>query len=288
MPEGPEVETIRIGLLPVVGRTIDKITVAKHPKYKPLSESIMELEGSTIADIQRRGKFLVWSCLGKKELNILNHLGMTGVWYHYSHEVWDQYDDPYDEYPHWKVHMQLDDSSHLLFVNVRTFGKFEVMNPEQLEEYPAIARLGPDILDDPFDTDEFIMRIRGKNSKPRTKEIGKCLLDYDIIAGCGNIYKSEALFRARINPFLPANEAKEYQLRQLGKYLSEVAHEAMKFKGSTLRDYRHVDGYSGLMQNNFRVYAREGEACLVCDAQIRAEKQGGRTSFWCPECQTMP
>jgi formamidopyrimidine-DNA glycosylase len=287
MPEGPEVETIRIGLLPVVGRTIEKITIAKHPKYRPLEDSIMELQGSVISEIQRRGKFLVWFCKGRNDLCILNHLGMTGVWFHYSPAVWKQFEDPYHEYPHWKVHMQLDDDSHLLFVNVRTFGKFEVMTPEQLEDYPAIASLGPDILSIPFNFDEFIARIRGKNTKPRTKEIGKCLLDYDIIAGCGNIYKSEALFRAKINPFLSANEVEDTQLRVLGKYLSEVAHEAMKFKGSTLRDYKHVDGYSGLMQNNFRVYAREGESCLVCNTAILAEKQGGRTTFWCPKCQIM-
>jgi len=286
MPEGPEVETIRVGLLPIVGRKITDVRVADHKKYKPQRNKIKSLQQYTISDIQRRGKFLVFYFDKHSQIiTALNHLGMTGVWYLYSDSVWQEMTTPFKDYPHWKVYFHLDDGSHLLFVNVRTFGRFEIYEPQELENHPAIAGLGPDILADEFDTDEFIQRMRGKTSRPRTKEVGKCLLDYNIVAGCGNIYKNEALFLSGINPFTPANMLTDDQLRNLGSKLSNVANLALKFKGSTLRDYRHVDGYSGLMQNQFSVYDREGEPCVNCSTAIERAFQGDRSSFWCPSCQ---
>jgi len=286
MPEGPEVETIRVGLLPIVGKRITKVRVADHKKYRPHADEIYALQGYVITAIERRGKFLIFSFEkpGQK-LSGLNHLGMTGVWFLYSTEEWQKFDDPFAEYEHFKVYLELEKEFHLLFVNIRTFGRFEVYTPEEIEEHPAIKRLGPDILADNFDTEGFIQRMRGKGSRKRTKEVGKCLLDYTIIAGCGNIYKNEALFMSDIHPMTPANELSDEQLVKLGKNLSIVAKKAFKFKGSTLQDYKHVDGYSGLMQNEFQVYDREGDPCYECGSQIIREVQGDRASFWCPNCQ---
>ncbi len=284
MPEGPEVETVRRGLLPVVGTKILEVKVADHKKYRPQRAEIEALEGTTITDITRRGKFMVFYFEGNSRKAALNHLGMTGVWYHYSDQVWNEFDVPFEEYPHWKVYFGLDDNTHLLFVNTRTFGRFEMFTPEEIEEHKSIRTLGPDILDDEFDTDEFVKRMLGRG-KSRIKEVGKCLLDYTIVAGCGNIYKSESLFLAKINPFTPANQLSENQLRELAKRLTEVGKKALRFQGSSLRDYRMVDGYSGLMQNEFNAYDRAGDPCSVCTTPILKATQGDRSSFWCPSCQ---
>lgn len=288
MPEGPEVETIRVGLLPITGHTVVDVKVADHKKYNPHREKIKSLQGYKLVDISRRGKFMVfYFSHGDDTQSALNHLGMSGVWYLYSEEVWQKFKDPFSKYKHWKVYFKLSGNMHLLFVNVRTFGRFVVYSPGDIENHPAIRSLGPDILADNFDTDEFISRMRGKSSRRRTKDVGKCLLDYTIVAGCGNIYKNEALFHSRIHPMTPANELSDAQLRILGENLSKVAKKALKFKGSTLQDFKHVDGYNGLMQDKFTVYDREGENCKNCDTKIVKGKQGDRSSFWCPNCQVL-
>ena len=246
----------------------------------------MKLENATIKDISRKSKFLIWYFSGKEDLYGLNHLGMTGVWYLYSDEVWKEFNNPFSTYKHYKLYLRLSDNTHLLFVNVRTFGRFLLLNKDQIDIYPAITNLGPDILDNDFDVEDFITRLRGKNGN-RTKEIGKCLLDAKIVSGCGNIYKSEALHLAKINPFTHCNTLSDDEIEILGKSLVQVGQKALKFKGSTLRDYRHVDGYSGLMQNKFLVYDRFDKKCLTCSSDIKKAKQGDRTSYWCPSCQPL-
>jgi formamidopyrimidine-DNA glycosylase len=157
-------------------------------------------------------------------------------------------------------------------------------DPNSIYELKSIANLGPDILEIPFEVDLFINRVRGKHNN-RKVEIGKALLNPQIVAGCGNIYKSEALFLAGINPFKSVEKISDSKLKKLGHALSEVGQLALQNKGTTFRDYTHVDGYSGLMQNELKIYGRRGEMCLNCDTEISAAKQGDRTTYWCEYCQ---
>lgn len=287
MPEGPEVETIRLGLLDVTNKEIIASKVANHKMVTPIKNKVHQLKGYQVDRIERKAKFLVWHFTKGNEHKIgINHLGMTGVWYYFSDTTWNKIHKPFETYKHYKLYFRLEDNTHLLFVNIRTFGRFEIINADELDDYPAFRNLGPDILEIPFNIDEFVKRVRGKNGK-RYKEIGKCLLDPTIVTGCGNIYKSEALFLARINPFSQVVDVKTKDLIELGVSLSKVAKLAMKHKGSTLRDYRHVDGYSGLMQNQFKVYDRAGENCTICENEVLSARQGDRTSFWCEICQPL-
>ena len=286
MPEGPEVETIRRGLLDVIQKNITKVKVAKSKKFYQHSKEINSLISSTIIDIERKGKFLIFKfSKNNTDSYALNHLGMTGVWHYYSDDIWKNTIQSLDNLPHWKVYFQLSDNSHLIFVNIRTFGRFEICSIDTINHHSSINNLGPDILEDVFDSSLFINRVRGNTKKPKTREIGKALLDSKIVSGCGNIYKNEALFLSNINPFTPSNLLSDKQLSTLAKNLHLVGHKALKFKGSTLRDYKHVDGYSGLMQNEFLVYDRQGETCNTCKSKILKSTQGDRASYWCINCQ---
>ncbi|RMG33762.1 MAG: bifunctional DNA-formamidopyrimidine glycosylase/DNA-(apurinic or apyrimidinic site) lyase [Methanobacteriota archaeon] len=271
MPEGPEVEVVRRGLLRAKGKKIVEARFSDHPKYRYLqSENFI---GTSIQDIERFGKFLVWRF--ENGLKVLNHLGMTGIWRLLAGNLKDH------NLSHQKVIFQLEGKEWLVFEDTRIFGKFEIIN-----ELPSsIKALGPDILKENFDLPEFIRRVRGKGKKPRRQEIGKLLLDQTVVAGCGNIYKSESLFQAGISPFREANQLKDEELKVLAESLIEVANRALSSGGSTLRDFSSVEGYAGLMQNEFLVYGQEGKPCHRCSTRIEKKKQGGRSTFYCPNCQ---
>lgn len=285
MPEGPEVEVVRLGLSEIIGKQISKIKISEFRKYSSQKSKLMNLESCKISSIERRGKFLLWFFKkDNSDFAALNHLGMTGSWHFFSNENWKKINKPFGKYKHFKMYFQFTDGDHLLFNDPRTFGQFTYFDSNEIFNHKAIDNLGPDILQLPFDYQQFIIRIRGKNNL-RKIEIGKALLNPKIVAGCGNIYKSEALFKSGINPFTNVNLISDAKLRKLGKSLSEVGQLAIKNKGTTLRDYTQVDGYSGLMQNKLEIYGREGEDCNTCKKSILASRQGDRTTFWCKTCQ---
>jgi formamidopyrimidine-DNA glycosylase len=288
MPEGPEVEVIRQGLLDIVGSEIKEVRVSANIKYKSQYKKLMSLEGESIKEIKRKGKFLLWYFSDKKSgLVGLNHLGMTGVWYLFSDRVWKKIENPFEEFKHYKLYFIIAPSHHLLFSDVRTFGRFQLFSKTEIQAHPSIANLGPDILDQPFNSKEFLKRVRGVG-RPRTAQIGKLLLDYNVVAGCGNIYKSEALYRAKVHPMTATNLLQDEQIKEIGKQLSIVGHEAVKSKGTSIQNYRYLNGYKGLMQNKLKVYGLAGSPCAECGETIVAGKQGDRTSFWCPTCQPSP
>ncbi|MCY3414664.1 MAG: bifunctional DNA-formamidopyrimidine glycosylase/DNA-(apurinic or apyrimidinic site) lyase [Candidatus Heimdallarchaeota archaeon] len=278
-------ETIRLGLQPIIGYSICDVILADEPRFfKNTQVDIEKLLDYKISSILRKGKFLIWEFTKEfSKIYALNHLGMSGIWYILSSFSVDELGQ--GEYKHFKLYFRLvlkNDILHLIFVNTRKFGTFHIKQLDDILKQKSIASLGPDILDQPFKIDEFLLRFKG-----RKKEIGKALLDSSIISGCGNIYKCESLFRAGINPFTPSNKIPEKSLRLLAIKLSDVAHEAMRHKGSTLRDFKNVDGYAGLMQNTFQVYDRKDLPCIECAEPILAEKQGDRTSYYCPKCQLL-
>lgn len=287
VPEGPEVEVIRQGLLEIVGKSIDKVTVSKNKKYWPNRVKFKALEKSKITKLERKAKFLIWTFQSQSgESYGLSHLGMTGVWHYYSDKQWESFDQPLGIFKHYKLYFRLNDNTHLLFVDVRTFGRFETLSLKELEEHKAISNLGPDILDSNFDFQNFLTRARGKFNS-RKMEIGKLLLNPKVVSGCGNIYKSEALFLAKINPLSPVDLIPDNKMIELGKCLLTVGLKALKRGGSSIRDYEHLDGYRGLMQNEFMVYDLADEPCSVCSTIISSGKQGDRTSFWCGHCQDL-
>jgi formamidopyrimidine-DNA glycosylase len=303
MPEGPEVETVKQGLLSLIGSKIDHILVSKHKKYNNEVKAIHNLQGSIISNLTRAGKFLIWEfeLINKRNKNhqflyALNHLGMTGVWRIFNQQKWLKlgFKLPLDhetlemQEKHYKIAFYTNNHEVIVFSDVRTFGRFSIFdNKESIYNYHAIKDLGPDILDVNFDRKEFIARVRGKTSTPKRKEIGKILLDSNVVSGCGNIYKSEALFRSKIHPLTPANKISDSKLTQLADSLGKVANLALKNKGSSLRNYNTVDGYNGLMQNEFLVYDRENLPCFTCKTLIEKFKQGDRSSYCCPNCQKM-
>ncbi len=283
MPEGPEVEIVRLGLLSLKHQIIDDIKIANHPKYTSQRKRFEYLIGSEINDVARRGKFLIFNFKrGKETITALNHLGMTGVWHIYTDKKWGDIKSPFEKFKHYKLYFHFESGLHVLFINVRTFGKFEIMSMEEIEDQPSIKKLGPDILSVPFESKSFLIQM-----KRRKLEVGKALLNYSVIAGCGNIYKSEALFNSHINPFTRIPKLTDNEINRLGIELNKVAIEALNSGGSTLKDYTQVDGYAGLMQNKFNVYGLAGEPCSRCGTIIEKRDQGGRTSFWCPNCQVI-
>lgn len=285
MPEGPEVEVVRIGLQDVIGQTIVRVKISDNKKYIIQKKQLNQLKSSKVTNIERKGKFLLWFFSKSGEnYSALNHLGMTGTWHLYTENIWDSFDSPFEKFKHYKLYFQLTNGYHLLFSDVRTFGQFKMYDPNLIREVKSISTLGPDILEIPFHTDLFIEKMRGKHNN-RTVEIGKALLNPKIVAGCGNIYKSEALFLAKINPFKTVNLVSDKELSNLGDALSKVGQLALKNKGTTLRDYTHVDGYSGLMQNELLIYGRKEKNCGNCNSLIHAAKQGDRTTYWCKNCQ---
>ncbi len=278
MPEGPEVETVRRGLLRAVGQGVEDVYVADHRKYNEHREKLISLVGSVMESVERYGKMMVFSFSGDREMYALNHLGMTGIWRIYPAG------DEVTRDKHLKLVITTDEFQ-LHFVDSRTFGYFVPLSTRvEVESTPYISRLGPDILDDVFDVEEFIRRARGKNGR-RRKDIGSVLLESSVVSGCGNIYKSESLFRAGIDPRRGVNTLSDHELRRIANHLCDVGQEALRSGGSTLRDFSNVEGYDGLMQNSFRVYGRGGEPCEVCGTLIEVAKLSGRSTFFCPRCQ---
>ncbi len=288
MPEGPEVEVVRRGLSSVLGQKIEHMLVSSHHKYRDLNPSLFA--NKEISAIDRHGKYLVWCFASEEEtLHALNHLGMTGIWRLFSASRWEEeylevrtHKDLIAHFKHYKVFFVLSSGDRLLFDDPRTFGFFRVM-----ADRSELPELGPDLLAESFDLETFKANIRGKGRLERRQEIGKLLLDQRIVAGCGNIYKSEALFLAHINPFTPANHLDDEDLENLVSCLKTVMEEAVMHGGSSIRDFNSVEGYQGLMQNRFKVYGRENESCILCGHAIVKTRQGGRSTFYCPSCQNV-
>ena len=173
VPEGPEVEVVRIGLQDVIGQKIIKLKISDNKKYSDQKKQLNLLKSSEIDKIERKGKFLLWffSKSGERYA-ALNHLGMTGVWHLYTKDIWNSINEPFEHFKHYKLYFQLQNGYHLLFSDVRTFGQFKMHDPKLIREVKPISTLGPDILDLPFNTKLFIERVRGKHNN-RIVEIGK-------------------------------------------------------------------------------------------------------------------
>jgi formamidopyrimidine-DNA glycosylase len=275
VPELPEVETIRRQLAPALeGRRIVEAHVRDARWCEPAPpEAIADaLRGRAIERVDRRGKYLILSL--EDDVHLVMHLRMTGNLL--------LTDDPADP-PHTRVGMRLDDGRRLLFVDVRRFGTGDVLlGSDALAEY-FVSRLGVEPLSADFTAEALRALARG-----RKQPVKAFLLNQERIAGVGNIYADEALWRARIHPLRPVGTLKRDQIEALRGAVVESLQLGIDSKGASIDDYRHVDGARGTFQERFVAYSREGEPCLRCGTPIAKLRAAGRGTYVCPSCQRRP
>jgi formamidopyrimidine-DNA glycosylase len=270
MPELPEVETTRRGIAPAVtGRVVQRVVVRDRRLRWPVPATLeRQLPGGRITAVGRRAKYLL---LDTDHGTALIHLGMSG-----SLSV-VPCDTPPSAYDH--VDLVLDDGMCLRLRDPRRFGAV-LWTRDEPGQHHLLAELGPEPLGPDFDGAALYARTRG-----RSRAIRDLLLDSHIVAGIGNIYANEALFRAGIDPRRAAGRISRQRCERLVQALREVLQAAIEAGGSTLRDFRRADGRPGYFQLDLKVYGREGEPCPVCGSPIRRQVHGARSLFYCPKCQ---
>ncbi len=274
MPELPEVETIRRQLAPhIEGATISSIEILDPRWSRPLAPAQLEAEltGARVEHLRRAGKYLIWELSGDRFL--LVHLRMTGALLF----------DPPSEPAHTRVRFALGDGHRLVYVDPRRFGTAHLLHgADALARYLA-DRLGAE----PF-TEAFTAAHLQAIARGRTTPIKSFLLDQRRIAGVGNIYADEALFRAGIHPLRPAGRLSAAQWRRLQTAVELALTAGIDAKGASIDDFRHVDGARGSFQDAFLVHRREGLACPTCGGKIRKLVVGGRGTYTCEHCQPRP
>ena len=274
MPELPEVETIRRQLAPhLEGRTIADVEILDARWTRPLAPGPVQeqLRGSLIERLGRSGKYLIWSL--SRDRHLLVHLRMTGSLLF----------DPPTEPAHTRVRFRLDDGHRLAYVDPRRFGTGQLMTgTAALEEY-LVQRLGVE----PF-TPQFTSKHLAALARGRSAPVKAFVLDQRRIAGVGNIYADEALFRAGIHPLRAAGRLTPSQWARLHDTIEEALSAGIEAKGASIDDFRHVDGARGSFQDRFLVHRRAGEACPVCGSTIRKIVVAGRGTYVCEGCQRRP
>jgi formamidopyrimidine-DNA glycosylase len=273
VPELPEVETVRTSLEPVLlGRTFERVAIDDPRLTRPFDPQAVarELEGERVASVERRGKYLVVRFESGRVL--LVHLRMTGSFRHVPAGV------PADG-PHTRAVVRLDDGSDVTYRDVRRFGTWLLVEPSELDTYLA-ARLGEEPLARGFGPAALATRLANRRAPLKA-----ALLDQRTLAGLGNIYVDEALWRARLHPLRPANSLDADEVRALHRGIRSALRMGIARQGATLRDYAQPDGTRGSMQHEFKVYGREGEPCDRCGTPIAKTRAGGRGTWYCPTCQ---
>jgi formamidopyrimidine-DNA glycosylase len=274
MPELPEVETIRSHLAPLVeGRTLRALDVLDPKWCEPLAPRALQdaLVGRPVERLGRRGKYLVWE--GSDEVFLLMHLRMTGTLL---------YDAPPDVL-YVRVRLSLDDGHVLSFCDPRRFGTGQlVVGGEALDAFFA-ARLGVEPLGKDFTADHLYRLTRNRKAP-----IKALLLDQKRVAGVGNIYANEALFRAAIHPLREAGKLNRRQIEALHEAVIASLRAGIDAGGASIDDFRHPDGVSGAFQNEFLVHGRAGEPCAVCGGMLVKFVAAGRGTYACERCQPRP
>ena len=282
MPELPEVETVRRGLAPVMeGRRIAQADVNRPDLRWPFPERMADrLTGQRVERLRRRSKYILADLASGETLLI--HLGMSGrmlisgdplgVFVH-DHPAPEKHD-------HVVFHME--NGARITFNDPRRFGAMDLMETSGVDHHKLLAVLGPEPLSNDFHEDHLISAFKGKMTPVKS-----ALLDQRIVAGLGNIYVCEALFRAGISPRRKAGWIAKPRVATLVPIIRTVLGQAIEAGGSSLRDFRQADGELGYFQHTFDVYGREGEACRRpgCPGTVGRIVQSGRSSFFCAQCQ---
>jgi len=287
LPELPEVETVRRGLLPVLeGARIAQAQVNRPDLRWPFPERMAErLTGARVDHLRRRSKYIL-ADLDTGETLIV-HLGMSGrmvvslpeggrdmvAQFHHLHPAPAKHDH---------VVLDTEEGARITFNDARRFGAMDLTPTDRVEDHWLLSGIGPEPLGNAFNETYLIDSFKGRRTPVKS-----ALLDQRIVAGLGNIYVCEALFRAGISPLRHAGRIGQGRVASLVPIIRDVLTEAIAAGGSSLRDYVQSDGELGYFQHSFRVYGREGEACQTpgCQGIIRRKVQSGRSSFYCPACQ---
>jgi len=279
MPEGPEVECVRCSLKSIIGKKIQRIHLTelslKYQKYRNKQTQFDQFSGHQIKEIERIGKFLIFK-FDKKEV-ILNHLGMSGNWL-----LLKKKDQILPSHP--KVLIEFETLPNALFYDTRNFGQFKIYEDyNAVIQHKPIRKMGIDGLLVTFPIAEFLLRIDKRNYANR--EIGSVLLDQKLVAGIGNIYKSESLALANINPTRLVKTLTNKERCKLGHAISKTLHKAVEYMGSSFNSFRTPDGGAGSAQNWHQVYGKKDKKCNDCENEIRRIVQDKRSTFYCPNCQ---
>ena len=285
MPELPEVETVRRGLGPVLeGARLIRVRQNRPDLRFPFPDRFAErLEGATVERLDRRAKYLLFP-LSTGETWV-THLGMTGRFTLDGREVGEFLEDAAAGGKHEHVSLGAvkgGATTRLGFADPRRFGFMGLIPSDAVGAHPWFAGLGPEPLGNSFSAAHLAEAFRA-----RKQNVKVSLLDQRIVAGLGNIYVCEALFRARISPLTAAGAVSRPRLEALTVQIREVLTEAITAGGSTLRDFANAEGGQGYFQHSFDVYGREGQPCRTegCNGVVRRIVQGGRSTFYCPSCQ---
>jgi formamidopyrimidine-DNA glycosylase len=282
MPELPEVETVRRGLSPVMeGQRITLAEVNRPDLRWPLPDRMADrLTGQQVTALRRRSKYLLADLSSGETLLI--HLGMSGRMLISGAQVGLFHHDHPAPQKHDHVVLHMGNGARITFNDARRFGAMDLMPTVSTEAHPLLASLGPEPFGNDFNEPYLAARLLGRNTP-----IKSALLDQRLVAGLGNIYVCETLYRARISPLRLAGSLRKPAVAALVPLIREVLAEAIEAGGSSLRDFRQADGELGYFQKHFQVYGREGLPCETpgCTGTVTRTVQSGRSSFWCPACQ---
>lgn len=277
MPELPEVENVKLTLqaLGTQGQTFARVELRRADLRTPLNKSLTRrLPGQKINRIERRAKFLLFET---DDFTVINHLGMTGSW--------RRAEEGADLGKHDHVVFHFRSGLRLVYNDPRRFGILELTTRRAtkaaVSESRWLRQLGVEPLGANFTGAYLYAQTRGLSAP-----IKNVIMDQHRVVGVGNIYASEALFRARVRPTRPASRLKRAEADILTDAIRTVLAEAISAGGSTIRDYRNSLGDSGQYQERFRVYGRDGQPCVTCGYGIKAKTLAGRNTFWCSRCQS--
>lgn len=274
MPELPEVETVRRELeQTLVGRGVfQKITLLRPDLRDPIPKKLIQkFCGEEVLAVRRRAKYLLFDFPSG---SLISHLGMTGAW-----RCLAPTEKPTKSL-HDHVVLEFASNLRLAFRDPRRFGILDMHWGNDIERHKRFSHLGPEPLDESLTPDMFFHKLKSGQSPIKTH-----LMNQKVLVGVGNIYASEALFRAGISPRRKAGKLQSVEAFRLLTEIREVLNKAIAAGGSTIRDYKSMHQNDGGFQDQHFVYGREGSPCRNCGTPIRSVVQAGRSTFWCPYCQ---
>jgi formamidopyrimidine-DNA glycosylase len=290
MPELPEVETVRRGLAPTMeGARFTMVEVRHRGLRWPIAKDFEKrITGTTIEGLGRRAKYLL-ADLSSGDVLVM-HLGMSGS-FRVSHDggeakIAKYHHEKSKSAAHDHVVFQMSNGATVTFNDPRRFGSMKLVKRAKIDQEPLLRSIGPEPLGNEFDAAMLAQACAGKKTSLKA-----ALLDQRVVAGLGNIYVCEALFRARLSPKRQASTIVDRagkptaRAAALVDAIKAVLHDAIEAGGSSLRDHRRADGSLGDFQHNFLVYDREGVPCPGCKGKVKRIVQSGRSTFYCPACQ---
>ena len=282
MPELPEVETVRRGLQPAMqDQKIVRAEVNRPDlRWRFPSDMAQRLTGARVVRLWRRSKYILLDLDSKETLIV--HLGMSGRMLVSGQQIGEFYQEHPAPEKHDHVVFHMENDTRVTFNDARRFGAMDLAPTAEVEAHKMLSSLGPEPLSNYLNDTYLAAALAGRNTPIKT-----ALLDQRLIAGLGNIYVCEVLFRAKISPMCKAKDLSKEQVSTLVPIIRTVLEEAIEAGGSSLKDYRQTGGELGYFQHSFHVYDRESQPCTHagCGGTIARVSQSGRSSFYCPTCQ---